>query len=232
MSKNSAGETLVTAAVMLAFAFAAIKWLFPPLLKAAAFVVGYVTALVTTGFVAGTASRTVVTVSSQVVTVSLAFISGAGAVTAGAAVVERATKNPFQWSLPLLAFMAAMVPEMVKSASTSNVISELAMQGTICVLFVIGGILLRQHTRWAWKLPIAFCIYLVVPGMLLFAQIRTPGSKLQSSLTTMGYNEWLALALLLLVGVLALTIAVAERRGAQGGKASEENISTAPDVPQ
>lgn len=211
-SNHGAGYMLFAIVCVLAAGYAVIKWILPGV----GFVLSYAWHALVASVHAGAAAGTAGLMAGNALLAIAAFVVAIHAIVAVSNVVQKASEKPFQWLSPILAVFSALIPKIVKASYPKSVVGELALDGSIAMLFVIGIILLKQKMYWGWKILIGIVTYVIGPSAILVAQFKSREGKLQEALRSMGFNEWLAIGMFLILGAVAILLAFIERKNEEG----------------
>ncbi len=133
--KNKIIEIMCICAIILCVGLA-LKWVIPALGAA----VGVTTSIISGGLISSTFSSWVIPTAS----VGLAIGGGATGIYVIHKAVINIKKNPYEWTLPILAIISGLVIDTCKELFTENPIVRVIYGATVTGLFLLGGILWRQ----------------------------------------------------------------------------------------
>jgi hypothetical protein len=130
-------------------------------------------------------------------------------------VAHYAQKEPFVWSLPVLAIGASLVLDVTKEFAIQSTILRVLLTTLMAFFLVVAGAL--YHTgKTLWR-SIATVIALVPPVALLAGNLDlSEQARLTQALRGLGLDVWIRLAGFLVIAIVAGIIARAAERPDRG----------------
>lgn len=138
-----------------------LKWVIPAFGAA----VGVATSIISGGLISSTLSSWVIPAAS----IGLAIGGGAAGIFVINKAVKEIKKNPYEWTLPILAIISGLVIDTCKELYTENPIVRVICGASVTGLFLLGGILWRQKKikfkAFSSKF-IAIIVFLLAPFLI------------------------------------------------------------------
>lgn len=109
------------------------------------------------------------------VSAGLAIGGGAAGIYVLNLVVKGAKKNPYEWTLPILAIISALIIDTCKELYSDNAIIRIFFGTSVAGLYLLGGILWRQKKRnfkWFIVKAISIIIFLLPPIFIYLSYLK------------------------------------------------------------
>lgn len=203
---------IVAAGVAVAIALGGFLWGLAQVLPAVGVAVGLAYSIAVTGGAVGIAATpTLVTVA----TTGIAITSVSTVVIVAARVVEKATRNPVPWLLPIISVAAGLITELCDEFFVGPKVLWIATSALSSLLVLAGGVL---YTRDGWVIKVvgAF-LHVIVPLVVLFAIVSFRPGPLFDSIGQVPMTGWAAVGTL---AALCLSAFLLVRCSEGAGKAS------------
>ncbi|HXB90788.1 MAG TPA: hypothetical protein VNU72_00800 [Puia sp.] len=122
-------------------------------------------------------------------------------------IIRGATKNPFEWLMPFIALLGALVTDLCGELFTKEEYVKIVYKAIFGALFLAGGVLWRKPDKWLKAVAIVF--FLAPPVATVGKYMSDSNLTLAAAIKDM--PDHLRLAILCFIVIFVLTMIMASK---------------------